>query len=123
MPWSLNHLQPIQAPKQGQLCLIKGKTQDNSWSGAWPCGKPTASSVVVFEAQHLEILGGTSSKVGKILLTKKHLELLGEHQLKKRPCIIGLCEKPAGHTFSLNSRGKVDFNPLKFGMQFKWELP
>ena len=45
----------------------------------------TASSVVVFEAQHLEILGGgTSSKVGNILLTEKHLELLGEDQLTLR---------------------------------------
>ena len=43
---------PLKKPKQGQLCFIQGKTQDNSWSGAWPYGKPTASSVVVFEAQH-----------------------------------------------------------------------
>ena len=72
------------------MCFIQGKTQDNSWSGAWPYGKPTASSVVVFEAQHggdqwhLEILGGTSSKVDNILLTEKHLELLGGDQLTLR---------------------------------------
>ena len=32
---------------------------------------------------YLEILGGTSLKAQNILLTEKHLELLGEHQLKK----------------------------------------
>ena len=51
----------------------------------------TASSVVVFEAQHggdqltlRNFRGGTSSKVGNILLTEKHLELLGGDQLTLR---------------------------------------
>ena len=84
-------LQPIQAPKQGQLCLIKGKTQNNSWSGAWPCGKPTAGSVVVFEAQHggdqlrlRNFRGGTVPKLETFYLPKKHLELLGGDQLTLR---------------------------------------
>ena len=83
--------QPIQAPKQGQLCLIKGKTQNNSWSGAWPCGKPTAGSVVVFEAQHggdqlrlRNFRGGTVPKLETFYLPKKHLELLGGDQLTLR---------------------------------------
>ena len=36
---------------------------------------------MVVTSWHLEILGGTSSKDGNILLTEKHLELLGGDQL------------------------------------------
>ena len=34
--------------------------------------------------------GGTCLKVQNILLTKKHLELLEEHQFKKTPCTTSM---------------------------------
>ena len=39
---------------------------------------------MVVTSWHLDILGGTSSKDGNILLTEKHLELLGGDQLTLR---------------------------------------
>ena len=73
-------LQPIQAPKQGQLCLIKGKprstvdpTPDHA-ENRLPAQLSSLKPNMVVTSWHLEILGGTSLKVRNILLTKKTLD-------------------------------------------------